>query len=1019
MRKRAWVSWMLIIAMMTALWPAAVGYALERPVVYPERNDGRESEYIGETERVRVYDNGEKKKVQVMTVPVDEVQALVWRPVSGASYYLYSIRDVDNDEPVIVNEQMTNYWINLADMLDWDGPLEYGVTYKIAAAACTSPDDCYWSSEPFYFRLVETVQPEEEEEEEEDPQEEYQGGNNPPPTVRGSHSSTEDQPIPTPNDDDWTTELKTPEPEVQLTGGFAMQSIEIQLGETAGLDGWVHCENGLLERVTYLITDHPVEGDPNNRQYSAELGNVSDVDLATTGELILDTNRAPLNEPGHYQIELYARAVGMEQGVWLANVQVHVYAGEETETHPTPEDNTQPTIDSGHSPTPTPYCVMPAPIVMKADVLNKDIWVKLGETARIEGWVTCEGGLLDRVTYLITDHPVEGDPNNRQYSAALGNVSELDLADANELILDTNRTPLNVPGDYQIEVYAKAVGEEKGVQLEKVQVHVYAEEQSAPTDNSHSPTPTPAPAPQAELKADIMNSSIAVKLGDTARIEGWVTCKGGQLERVTYLITDHPVEGDPNNRQYSAVLGNVSELDLAEADELILDTNRTPLNAPGDYQIEVYAKAVGMEQGVRLANVQVHVYAEESGVTQAPVTAVPVTAVPVTAVPVTAAPVTAAPLIQPPVTEAPVTEVELKANVMDNNIAVKLGDTARIEGWVTCKGGQLDRVTYLITGHPVEGDPNNRQYSAVLGNVSELDLAETEELILDTNRTPLNAPGDYQIEVYAKAVGMEKGVRLANVQVHVVDNKTVNGGASASGKHPADDSSMSAEYKNSIFYKNLKEVNLSGDLAKDIVAVAKSQIGYRESDRIDGTGVPNDNNHVEYNHFYGDDKGNSWCAYFVCWCAGRAGVPDKVIKLNSYAVPFWLAPNAKEIALFLSKEEIISHTSDGLMERMQRYLIQDNVKYYADDRSKFVPQEGDLIFFHTSNKKANWGHVGIVTGCSGNMVYFIDGNNNGNGVPKDGTANVKGKVYERMVDYTKPGNSVIAIARPNYTANSD
>ncbi len=90
-----------------------------------------------------------------------------------------------------------------------------------------------------------------------------------------------------------------------------------------------------------------------------------------------------------------------------------------------------------------------------------------------------------------------------------------------------------------------------------------------------------------------------------------------------------------------------------------------------------------------------------------------------------------------------------------------------------------------------------------------------------------------------------------------------------------------------------------------------------------------------------------------------------------------------------------------------------NGTYYANRRD-FVPQPGDLIFFHNSNWESAWGHVGIVTGRDGDIVYFIDGNNNGNGTPKDGTTNVMGKVYERKVNYTTDTTHIIAFARPNY-----
>ncbi len=795
MRKRAWVAWMLIIAMMITLWPASVGYALERPVVYPEMNDGYQSKYTGETEQVRVYDNGEKKKVDVMIVPVDEVQALVWHPVSGASYYLYSIRDVDNDEPVIVNEQTTNYWITLEDMLDWDGPLEYGVTYKIAAAACTSPDDCYWSSEPFYFQLVETVQPEETATPE--PEVKFSGsfdqkrieltvgdvttvsgrvrvegdtlnrvtyqidgwdgddGNNRYCSqelwgqvgVELSQMNqlvldTTREPLNAPGEytlrlvasvesGEWEKlasmtvvvkakdEPATPEPQTVLSGAFASDYIELNIGDVTTVGGSVSCTGSTLNRVTYQIEGWD-GNDGNNRYCTQEVQNVASVDLSQMNQLVLDTNREPLNVPGEYKLWVVASAA---DGVWnhLSSMTV-VVKGTDGPTHSVTDEPA------------TPPPATPEPQTVLSGAFASDyIELNIGDVTTVGGMAYCIGSTLNRVTYQIEGWD-GNDGNNRYCTQEVQNVTSVDLSQMNQLVLDTNREPLNVPGEYKLWVVASAAD---GVWNHLASMTVVVKAAGEPTHSVTVAPVTPAPtteppATQVELKADIMNSSIAVKLGDTACIEGWVTCKGGQLDRVTYLITDHPVEGDENNRQYSAKLGNVSELDLADADELILDTNRTPLNVPGDYQIEVYARAVGMENGMRLANVQVHVYAEESGVTV-----------------------------------VPMTEVELKADVMDKDIKVKLGEKARIEGWVTCKGGLLERVTYLITDHPVEGDENNRQYSKTLGNVSELDLAEAEELILDTNRAPLNVPGDYQIEVYAKAVGMERGKRLVNVQVHV------------------------------------------------------------------------------------------------------------------------------------------------------------------------------------------------------------------------------------------------------------
>ena len=119
--------------------------------------------------------------------------------------------------------------------------------------------------------------------------------------------------------------------------------------------------------------------------------------------------------------------------------------------------------------------------------------------------------------------------------------------------------------------------------------------------------------------------------------------------------------------------------------------------------------------------------------------------------------------------------------------------------------------------------------------------------------------------------------------------------------HPDDDARMSEEYKTSIFYKQLKEVDLTGEGDKDILAVALSQDGYHEG-ALDGTsqgGV--DNNIIEYNRFYGDASG-AYCAYFFSWCAGRAKIDGDVIQLSPGATPGLFCP-AGNVYLFFTPTE--------------------------------------------------------------------------------------------------------------------
>ena len=129
----------------------------------------------------------------------------------------------------------------------------------------------------------------------------------------------------------------------------------------------------------------------------------------------------------------------------------------------------------------------------------------------------------------------------------------------------------------------------------------------------------------------------------------------------------------------------------------------------------------------------------------------------------------------------------------------------------------------------------------------------------------------------------------------------------------------------------------------DIVAVARTQIGYAELNP--STGVPlSETSQVAGYTKYGESFGYStgeWCAYFVSWCARKAGIPTSVLpRLGSCAASVsWYKKNS----------------------------------VYYPASSGYIPKAGDIVFFNWSGGSAAK-HVGIVTGVSGNNVYTIEGN---------------------------------------------
>ena len=80
----------------------------------------------------------------------------------------------------------------------------------------------------------------------------------------------------------------------------------------------------------------------------------------------------------------------------------------------------------------------------------------------------------------------------------------------------------------------------------------------------------------------------------------------------------------------------------------------------------------------------------------------------------------------------------------------------------------------------------------------------------------------------------------------------------------------SEPYKSSGYYKNLLGVTLTGDQAKDIVAVAASQVGNHEGNKfseLDGSNKSGTDNYSEYGYWFGTKvKGNTY-GHFYAWCA--------------------------------------------------------------------------------------------------------------------------------------------------------
>lgn len=174
----------------------------------------------------------------------------------------------------------------------------------------------------------------------------------------------------------------------------------------------------------------------------------------------------------------------------------------------------------------------------------------------------------------------------------------------------------------------------------------------------------------------------------------------------------------------------------------------------------------------------------------------------------------------------------------------------------------------------------------------------------------------------------------------------------------------------------------TGNQAEDIIAIAKTQVGYLEGS-LAGTTAGN-NNYTKYGVWYANNyEGGSsafshgaWCAMFVSWCANQAGIPSSIVYPHAYC------PTG-----------------------VNWFKNQGLFKYSASRGGSYTPKAGDIIYFAPSGSSTS-SHVGLVRYSSGGYVYTIEGNTSGqNGEVNDGGgcfAKSYSLSYSRIYGYGTP-----------------
>lgn len=208
----------------------------------------------------------------------------------------------------------------------------------------------------------------------------------------------------------------------------------------------------------------------------------------------------------------------------------------------------------------------------------------------------------------------------------------------------------------------------------------------------------------------------------------------------------------------------------------------------------------------------------------------------------------------------------------------------------------------------------------------------------------------------------------------------------------------------------------TGQHIADLIAVARTQIGYAELDPSTGYPIAHNGNagYTKYGASFGAPTGE-WCAYFVSWCATQAGIPTSVVPRLG---------NCAASVNWYKKHSVFYSGSSG-----------------------YTPKAGDIVFYNWSGG-ATAKHVGIVTGVSGKNLYTIEGNTGegrgydclsrtrsltanyivGYGVPAYNDAksysgshffgNTTGGSYSDSVKYTTSKLAVVTTSATNITPNN-
>ena len=158
---------------------------------------------------------------------------------------------------------------------------------------------------------------------------------------------------------------------------------------------------------------------------------------------------------------------------------------------------------------------------------------------------------------------------------------------------------------------------------------------------------------------------------------------------------------------------------------------------------------------------------------------------------------------------------------------------------------------------------------------------------------------------------------------------------------------------------------LAGEWAEDLLAVAKSQLGYAESS--ENYAIADDGSvkgYTRYGDWYGDAYGD-WCAMFVSFCLNYAGIPADAFPGEANCQSWIEVLSSEAFELYRPADALDAEPADPSAPE--------------DALVPYEPKPGDLVFFDWQANGVS-DHVGIVlevaaaSGDAPSKLRTIEGN---------------------------------------------